>query len=144
MISIEKYNAFIIYLIIFICSALSTNTIIAMDKKPLSADLKKRYQIAIKNLTKHTIYLTVDNGDQQEDIFQIFPNTDKIEIFSVPLQNRPMVKVILSQEHRSSGTYLPMLPSRVDDYFIIKHNAINPQCIDIKQATNEQLKEAYQ
>lgn len=116
----------------------------AMDTKPLAADLKKRYQIAIINLTKHTIYLTVDNGDQEEKIFQIFPNTDKIEIFSVPLQNRSMVKVILPKEYRPNETYLPMFPDRVNDYFIIKYNAINPQCIDIQQANKEELKEAYQ
>jgi len=117
---------------------------ITMDKKPLAAELKKRYYVAIKNLTEHNIYLTVDNGDQQEEIFQIFPDKHKLVIFSVPLQNRSMVKVILPKEYHSNETYLPMLPSREKDYFIIKKNAINPLCIDIQQATNEQLKEAYQ
>jgi len=117
---------------------------ITMDKKPLAAELKKRYYVAIKNLTEHKIFLTVDNGDQQEEIFQIFPHTHKIEIFSVPLQKRPMVQVILPEEYYSNTTHLKMYGFREKDYFIIKKNAINPLCIDIQQATNEQLKEAYQ
>jgi len=114
---------------------------ITMDTKPLAAELKKRYQIAVKNLTEHNIYLTVDSDNPQEPIFTILP--DKLLVVSIPLHDRSMVKVILPQEYRSNETYLPMLPSRVDDYFIIKHNAINPQCIDIQQASNTELKEAY-
>jgi hypothetical protein len=116
--------------------------IIAMDKNPLSADLKIRYYIAVKNLTEHNIYLTVDNDNPQEPILQILP--DKLLIVSIPLKDRSMVKVILPTEYYSNETYLPMYGLREEDYFIIKKNAINPQCIDIQQATKEQLKEAYQ
>jgi hypothetical protein len=114
--------------------------IIAMDKKPLTAELKERYEIAIKNLTNCTIFLTVDNGNLEEPTIEILPNKNKLAIFSIPLQHRAMVKVILPY---SNEVYLPMNGFRKQDYFIIEYNTINPLCIDTRQATNMELKEAY-
>lgn len=114
--------------------------IIAMDKKPLTAELKERYEIAIKNLTNCTICLTVDNGNLEEPTIEILPNKNKLKIVSIPLQDRAMVKVILPY---SNEVYLPMNGFRKQDYFIIEYNTINPLCIDTRQATNNELREAY-